>query len=162
MLLSIRSPHSVNGDQSFHIQYGSVLGNIRSPSLKTIENKSNRSNHFKFMIHDSNTNKSLKAPYSSKIDICFIQESFTILMYSINTIIITKTRLFKYIEISPPKTENFHIKNSAIFHISAENKACGYPLEPHRRGGSYEYQHSMFRAEIRKIMYTPVNPRFTI
>ena len=28
---------------------------------------------------------------------------------------ITKTRLFKYIEISPPKIEKIHIKNSDIF-----------------------------------------------
>ena len=38
---------------------------------------------------------------------------------------ITKTRLFKYIEISLPKTENFQIKNSDIFHISAQNIDCG-------------------------------------
>ena len=31
---------------------------------------------------------------------------------------ITKTRLFKW-KISSPKTENFQIKNSDIFHISA-------------------------------------------
>ena len=45
---------------------------------------------------------------------------------------ITKTRLFKYIEISRPKTENFQIKNSDIFHISAQNIDCGYSLEPPR------------------------------
>ena len=27
-------------------------------------------------------------------------------------------------------------KNSDIFHISAQNIDCGYPLEPHRQGGS--------------------------
>ena len=35
-------------------------------------------------------------------------------------------------------------------------------LKPLRRGGSNEYPQSMFWAEIRKIMYTPVNPSFTI
>ena len=30
------------------------------------------------------------------------------------------------------KTENFQIKNSDIFHISAQNIACGYSLEPPR------------------------------
>ena len=60
------------------------------------------------------------------------------------------------------KIENFQIKNSDIFHISAQNIDCGYSLEPPRRGGSNEYPHSMFWAEIRKIMYTPVNPTFTI
>ena len=35
---------------------------------------------------------------------------------------------------------------------------CGYSLEPPRRGGSNKYPQSMFWVEIRKIMYTPVNP----
>ena len=62
----------------------------------------------------------------------------------------------------PPKNENFQVKNSDIFHISAQNIDCGYSLEPPRLGGSNEYPQSMFWAEIRKIMYTPVNPSFTI
>ena len=62
----------------------------------------------------------------------------------INNSYIMKTRLFKYIEILPPKTENFQIKNSNIFHISAQNIDCGYSLEPPRRGGSNEYPQSMF------------------
>ena len=53
-------------------------------------------------------------------------------------------------------------KKSDIFHISAQNINCGYSLEPSRRGGSNEYPQSMFWAEIRKILYTPVNPSFTI
>ena len=75
---------------------------------------------------------------------------------------ITKTCLFKYTENSPPpsKNENFQIKKSDIFHISAENIDCGYSLE--LPGDSNEYPQSMFSAEIRKIMYTPVNPSFTI
>ena len=60
------------------------------------------------------------------------------------------------------KTKNVQIKNSDIFHISAQNIDCGYSLEPPRRGGSNEYPQSMFYAEIRTIMYTPVNPSFTI
>ena len=76
------------------------------------------------------------------------------------------------------KTENFQIKNSDIFHISAQNIDCGYSLEPPRRGssnidcgysleppcrgGSNEYPQSMFWAEIWKLMYTPVNPSFII
>ena len=66
------------------------------------------------------------------------------------------------LKIFPPKNENFQIKNSYIFHISAQNIDCGYSLETPRRGGSNEYPQSMFWAEIRKIMYTPVNPSFTI
>ena len=44
--------------------------------------------------------------------------------------IITKTRLSNILEILPPKNENFQIKNSDIFHISAQNIDCGYSLEP--------------------------------
>ena len=53
-------------------------------------------------------------------------------------------------------------KNSDIFHISAQNIDCRYSLEPPRGCGSNEYPQFMFWAEIRKIMYTPVNPIFTI
>ena len=75
----------------------------------------------------------------------------------------TKTRLFKYMEnFTSKKIEIFQIKNSDIFHISAQNIDCGYSLEPPQRGGSNEYLQSMFYAVLRKIMYTPVNPSFTI
>ena len=66
------------------------------------------------------------------------------------------------LKILPPKIQNFQIKKSYIFHISAQNIDCGYSLEPPRRGDSNEHPKSMFWAEIRKIMYTPVNPSFTI
>ena len=36
------------------------------------------------------------------------------------------------LKISSPKTENFPIKTSDIFHISAQNIDCGYSLEPPR------------------------------
>ena len=52
-------------------------------------------------------------------------------------------------------------KNTYIFHISTQNIDCEYSLE--RRGGSNEYTHNLwFWAEIRKIIYTPVNPSFAI
>ena len=60
------------------------------------------------------------------------------------------------------KKKKNQIKFFDIFHISAQNIDCGYSLEPPRRSGSNEYSQSMFWAEIRKIMYTPVNPSFTI
>ena len=60
------------------------------------------------------------------------------------------------------KIKNWDKKKSDIFHISAQNIDCGYSLEPPRRGGSNEYPQSMFWAEIRKIMFTPVNPSFTM
>ena len=34
------------------------------------------------------------------------------------------------LRILPPKTENFQMKISDIFHISAQNIGCGYSLEP--------------------------------
>ena len=67
-----------------------------------------------------------------------------------------------YRKISSPKTENFQIKISDIFLVSAQNIDCLYSLEPPRRGGSNEYPQSMFWAEIRKIIYTPLNPSFTV
>ena len=54
------------------------------------------------------------------------------------------------------------MKKSARFHISAQNIDCGYLLEPPRQGGFNKYQQSMFLAEIRKLMYNPVNPFYCI
>ena len=42
------------------------------------------------------------------------------------------------------KKEIFQIKNSDMFHISAQNIDCEYSLEPPRRGGSNDYPQSMF------------------
>ena len=71
-----------------------------------------------------------------------------------------KTRLFKCIENSPPKTENFQIKNSDIFHISVRNTDCRYSLEPPRRGGSNEYLQSMFLSKNKKNNVYPSKPQF--
>ena len=49
-----------------------------------------------------------------------------------------------YRKFLPPKTENFQIKNSDIFHISAQNIDCGYSLELPWQGSSNEYPQSMF------------------
>ena len=54
------------------------------------------------------------------------------------------------------------MKKSDFFHISAQNIDCGYSLEPPRRGVLTSTHNLCFRAEIRKIMYTPVKPSFTI
>ena len=45
---------------------------------------------------------------------------------------ITKHAYSNILKISPPKTESFQIKNSDIFHISAQNIDCAYSLEPPR------------------------------
>ena len=73
---------------------------------------------------------------------------------------ITKTYLFKYTENFPTKNENFQIKNSDIFHISAQNIDCGYSLEPPRRGGSNEYPQSMFLSRNKKNNVYPCKPQF--
>ena len=76
---------------------------------------------------------------------------------------ITKTRLFKSIEnFTTPKEKFLEKKKSDIFHISAQNIDCGYSLEPRQRGGSNEYTQSMLFSKLRKIMYTPINPSFTM
>ena len=64
------------------------------------------------------------------------------------------------LKISPPKTENFQIKISDIFHISAQNIDCGYSLEPPRRGGSNEYPQSMFLSRNKKNNVYPCKPQF--
>ena len=64
--------------------------------------------------------------------------------------------------ILPPKSENFQMKHSGSFHMSAQNIDCGDSLEPPRRGGSNEYPQSMILSRIEKIMVTPVNPSFTV
>ena len=61
------------------------------------------------------------------------------------TTFITKTRLFKHTaNFVTKKKENFQMKNSDNFHVSAQNIDYGYSLEPPRRGGSNEYQQFMF------------------
>ena len=54
----------------------------------------------------------------------------------------------------------FLIKNSDIFHISAQNINCGYPLEPPRRGGSNEYPQSIFLSRKKKNNVYPCKPQF--
>ena len=58
------------------------------------------------------------------------------------------------------KTENFQIKNSDSFNISAHNIDCGYSLEPPHRGGSNEYRQSMFLSRNKKNNVYPYKPQF--
>ena len=66
---------------------------------------------------------------------------------------ITKTYLYNFDPLKP----NFYIVKlgftgyTLFFLFLLENIDCGYSLEPPRRGGSNEYQHSMFWAELWKI-----------
>ena len=52
------------------------------------------------------------------------------------------------------------IKNSDIFHISAQNIDCWYSLEPPRRGNSNEYLQSMFLSRNNKNNVYPCKPQF--
>ena len=60
------------------------------------------------------------------------------------------------------KNKKIHRKNFDIFLIFAQNKDCGYTLEPPRRGGSNEYPQSMFWSKNKKNRYTPAYPSFAI
>ena len=63
-------------------------------------------------------------------------------------------------KISHPKTGNFQ-KNFGRFHISAQNIDCGYSLNCLGEAVLMSTHNLCFWEEIRKIMYTPVNPSFT-
>ena len=63
-------------------------------------------------------------------------------------------------KISPPKTENFQMKNSDIFRISAQNIDRGYLLEPPLRGGSNKYPQSMYLSRNKKNNVYPCKPQF--
>ena len=60
------------------------------------------------------------------------------------------------------KLKKIQLKIVDIFLIFAQNIDCGYTLEPPRRGGSNEYQQSMFWNKNKKNRYTPVYPIFAI
>ena len=89
-----------------------------------------------------------------------------------NTIHYENTPIQIYWKFYNPKKENFQIKKSDIFHISAQNIDCGYSLEPplkdcgysleppRRRGGSNEYPQSMFLSRNKKNNVYPCKPQF--
>ena len=58
------------------------------------------------------------------------------------------------------KLKNFQMKNSDIFHISAQSIDCGYSLEPPRWGGSNEYPQSMVLSRNKKNNVDPCIPQF--
>ena len=73
---------------------------------------------------------------------------------------IRKQAYSNILKILPPKNENFQIKNSDIFYITAQNTDCGYSLEPPRRGGSNEYLQSMFLSRNKNNIVYPFKPQF--
>ena len=59
-----------------------------------------------------------------------------------------------------PKNENFQIKNSDIFLVSAQNIDSGYSLELPQWGSSNEYPKSMFLSRNKKYNVYPCKPQF--
>ena len=82
------------------------------------------------------------------------------LLISVMVLLITKTRLCKYVENFTLKNWNNSDKTSDIFHISAKNIDCRYSLEPPRTGGSNEYPQSMFLSRNKKNNVYPCKPQF--
>ena len=83
-------------------------------------------------------------------------------MYPQNMFSLRKHAYTKHCKFYRGKYETVKMKNCDIFLIFAQNIDCGYSLELPRQGSSNEYHNLCFELEIRKIMYTPVNPSFTI
>ena len=101
-------------------------------------------------IYSANENKN--------INVCKLNQ-----IHCRNTVMIKSLRKHAYsniLKILPPEKENFQIKNSDIFHISAQNIDCGYSLEPPRRSGSNEYPQSMFLSRNKKSNVYPCKPQF--
>ena len=85
-----------------------------------------------------------------------------IIVYVTHAITLRKHAYSNILKILPQKkkNENFQIKNSDIFPISAQNIDCGYSLEPPRRCGSYEYPQSMFSSKNKENNVYPCKPQF--
>ena len=64
------------------------------------------------------------------------------------------------LKILRPKNKNFQIKNTDIFHISAQSIYCEYSLELSRRGGSNAYPQSMFLGRNKKNNVYLCKPQF--
>ena len=76
------------------------------------------------------------------------------------TIPLRKHAYSNMLKFLPPKNEYFQMKNSDIFHISAQNIDFGYSLEPPRRGGSNEYPQPMFLSRDKKNNVYLSKPQF--
>ena len=64
------------------------------------------------------------------------------------------------LRILPAENENFQMKNSGSFHISAQNTVRGYPSEPPHGGGSNVHPQSMLPSRNRKNDKYPCKPQF--
>ena len=76
-------------------------------------------------------------------------------------VIITKTRLFKYIENFTSRNIKFSDEKNLIFFLFLlKNIDCGYSLEPPQKGGSNEYPQSKFLSRNKKNNAYPCKPQF--
>ena len=74
--------------------------------------------------------------------------------------LIMKTCLFIYFENFTTINENFQMKNSGSFHISAQNIDCEHLLKPPRRDGSNKYPQSIFLSRNKKINVYPCKSQY--
>ena len=89
-----------------------------------------------------------------------LSKSYRLPLEWLNTATLGKHAYLNILKILPPKNENFSDKKYDIFHITAQNIACGYSLEPPQRGGSNEYQQSMFLSRNKKNNAYPCKSQF--
>ena len=83
-----------------------------------------------------------------KCSLPFSVDPFLAQTQNFEDLLITKTHLFKYTEkFTTKENENFQIKNSDIFHISAQNIDCGY-------------SQSLFLSRNKKNNVYPCKPQF--
>ena len=104
-----------------------------------------------------------QTPHSAASDLGLHRLSMSLVWDARNKWVKLSLRKHAYsniLKIFPPKYENFEIKISDIFHISAQNIDCGYSLEPPRRGGSNKYPQSMFLSRNKKNNVYPCKPQF--
>ena len=64
---------------------------------------------------------------------CFAFLWFVVCICILPGMALRKHAYSNILKILPPKNENFQIKNSDNYHISAQNIDCWYSLEPPRR-----------------------------
>ena len=141
---------------SFPFNYALLRATVTKKKKKKKTKWAGRSISFK--IACAPRNDSNKPPHLHRLIRVFVAclQMFWVFGYHYENTPIQIYRTF-YLQ----KLKQIRIKTSDIFHISAQNIDCWYSLEPPRRGGFNEYHNLCFWAEIRKIMFTPVNPSFT-
>ena len=83
----------------------------------------------KYILRKQNPTKARNALQKTK---AATSVSLSLFMKSKARVSLRKHAYSNILKILQPKKENFQIKNSDIFHISAQNIDCGYSLGPPR------------------------------